>query len=59
MAMTVGLPVAIATRHILNGNIKTPGVQIPISKEIYEPMLEELAENEIKFTERKTPYKGY
>jgi saccharopine dehydrogenase-like NADP-dependent oxidoreductase len=59
MARTVGLPVAIATRNILNGNIKTPGVQIPISKEIYEPMLAELAENEIMFTERKVPYKGY
>jgi hypothetical protein len=59
MARTVGLPVAIATRNILNGNIKTPGVQIPISKEIYEPMLAELAENDIMFTERKVPYKGY
>ena len=34
MAKTVGLPVAIATLDILNGKIKTPGVQIPISKEV-------------------------
>lgn len=59
MARTVGLPVAIATRHILNGNIKTPGVQIPISKEIYLPMLAELAENDIRFTEKVVPYQGY
>ncbi|MBN4070809.1 saccharopine dehydrogenase NADP-binding domain-containing protein, partial [Olleya sp. AH-315-F22] len=39
MAKTVGLPVAIATLAILNGKIKTPGVQIPISKEVYSPIL--------------------
>ncbi len=59
MARTVGLPVAIATRNILNGNIKTPGVQIPISKEIYQPMLAELAENNITFNEKEVPYVGY
>jgi len=59
MARTVGLPVAIATRNILNGNIKTPGVQIPITKEIYQPMLEELAENDITFKEKEVPYAGY
>jgi len=42
MAKTVGLPVAIATMAILNGKIKTPGVQIPITKEVYNPILEEL-----------------
>ena len=30
MAKTVGLPVAIAALAILNGKIKTPGVQIPL-----------------------------
>src|SRR5690606_4989948 len=39
MAKTVGLPVAIATKMILNEVIKTPGVHIPISKEVYEPIL--------------------
>src|SRR5690606_14497537 len=29
MAKTVGLPVAIATLKILNGEITTPGVQLP------------------------------
>ena len=53
MARTVGLPVAIVSRLILNGTITTPGVQIPISKEIYEPVLKELNENGIFFTEKK------
>ena len=42
MAKTVGLPVAMATLDILNGKIKTPGVQLPISKEVYDPILKEL-----------------
>ena len=42
MAKTVGLPVAIATLAILNGKITTPGVQIPITKEVYQPILKEL-----------------
>jgi len=59
MAKTVGLPVAIATLKILNGDIKTPGVQIPIQKEVYEPILDELKENGIIFTEKEVPYLGY
>jgi saccharopine dehydrogenase-like NADP-dependent oxidoreductase len=59
MAKTVGLPVAIATLKILNGEIKTPGVQIPITKEVYEPILEELKEYGIIFKEEKVPYLGY
>jgi hypothetical protein len=38
----VGLPVAIAALQILNGKIKTPGVQLPITKEVYLPILNEL-----------------
>ena len=59
MAKTVGLPVAIATLKILNGEIKTPGVQLPITKEVYEPILKELEEYGIKFTEKQVPYLGY
>ena len=59
MAKTVGLPVAIAALKILKGEIKTPGVQIPISKEVYIPILKELENYGIKFTERKVPYLGY
>lgn len=52
MARTVGLPAAIATRMILNGKISTPGVQLPILKEIYEPILQELEGYGITFTEK-------
>ena len=59
MAKTVGLPVAIAALKILKGEIKTPGVQLPITKEVYEPILKELEKYGIKFTEKKAPYLGY
>jgi saccharopine dehydrogenase-like NADP-dependent oxidoreductase len=59
MAKTVGLPVAIAALAILNGNIKMPGVQIPISKEVYEPILKELEDYGIQFKEMDAPYLGY
>jgi len=59
MAKTVGLPVAIATLGILNKKIRTPGVQIPISKEIYTPILDELKSYGIVFNEKKVPYLGY
>ena len=59
MAKTVGLPVAIAALAILNGKIKTPGVQIPITKEVYSPILEELKSFGIEFKENEVPYFGY
>ncbi|WP_296316244.1 saccharopine dehydrogenase family protein [Winogradskyella sp. UBA3174] len=59
MAKTVGLPVAIATIAILNGKIKTPGVQIPITKEVYTPILEELETYGIVFKEKEVSYLGY
>jgi len=59
MAKTVGLPVAMATIQILNGNIKTPGVQLPIHKEVYEPILKELEEFGVIFKETEMPYVGY
>ncbi|MFD2943243.1 saccharopine dehydrogenase family protein [Flavobacterium notoginsengisoli] len=59
MAKTVGLPVAIATLLILNGKITTSGVQLPIKKEVYEPILKELEEYGVVFNEQKVPYFGY
>ncbi|SEA46406.1 saccharopine dehydrogenase family protein [Bizionia paragorgiae] len=59
MSKTVGLPVAIATLAILNGKIKTPGVQIPITKEVYTPILKELENYDIRFKETEVPYLGY
>ena len=59
MSKTVGLPVGIAALKILKGEIKTPGVQIPINKEVYEPILKELENYGLKFTEKEVPYMGY
>lgn len=59
MSKTVGLPVGIAALKILKGEIKTPGVQLPITREVYEPILKELEEYGIVFKEKKTPYLGY
>ncbi|MBE7172523.1 MAG: saccharopine dehydrogenase NADP-binding domain-containing protein [Williamsia sp.] len=49
MAKTVGFPLGIAAKLILLDKIKLRGLHIPIHKEIYEPVLAELAEHGIKF----------
>lgn len=54
MSNTVGLPVAICAKMILKGEIAVKGVQMPILKEIYLPILNELEELGIRFTETKT-----
>lgn len=59
MAKTVGLPVAIATLKILNKEITTPGVQLPIAREVYLPILTELENYGIVFNEKEVPYMGY
>jgi saccharopine dehydrogenase-like NADP-dependent oxidoreductase len=59
MAKTVGLPVAIATLLILNRKITEPGVQIPIDKSVYQPILAELKNYGIQFKELEVPYLGY
>lgn len=59
MAKTVGLPVAIATLLILNKQITNPGIQIPTTKEIYDPILAELKHYDIRFNEYHVPYLGY
>ncbi len=59
MAKTVGLPVAIAALKILNGEIQTTGVQLPIAKEVYLPILAELEKYGVVFNEFDVPYFGY
>lgn len=51
MAKTVGLPLGIAAKLILNGILLLKGLHIPTAKEIYEPVLMELEKAGIKFTE--------
>ena len=51
IARTVALPAAIAVKMILNGEISEKGIQIPISKTIYEPILTELEKMGIAMVE--------
>lgn len=51
MAKTVGLPLGIAAKLILEGKIKEKGLHIPVNAEIYEPVLEELKHYGIVFDE--------
>lgn len=52
MAKTVGLPLGIAAKLILQGKIKLNGLHIPTKKEIYEPVLKELVTYGVEFNER-------
>ena len=52
MARTVSLPVAIATRMILEGTLRQRGVIAPISPRIYTPILAELEGLGIVFKEQ-------
>jgi saccharopine dehydrogenase (NAD+, L-glutamate forming) len=52
MAKTVGLPLGIATKMVLIGQIKLAGVYIPTIREIYEPVLRELKQLGIGFTQK-------
>jgi saccharopine dehydrogenase (NADP+, L-glutamate forming) len=53
MARTVGLPLGIAAKLLIQGRIKERGVAIPVSKEFYEPILSELKSLGIELTERE------
>ena len=53
MSMTVGLPLAMVARRILEGDYREKGVQLPIQPEIYNPVLDELKEYGISFTEEE------
>lgn len=53
MAITVGLPLAIAVEMFLTGNLKKTGVYMPIDPEVYNPILEKLKEFGIFFTEEE------
>ncbi len=55
MAKTVGLPVGIAAKLLLNGDITQRGVILPLSPDIYRPIMHELKEHGIHFIEEVTP----
>lgn len=53
MAKTVGLPLAIAAKLVLNGNVSQRGVLLPIAKAIYDPILSELEKHGVVFKEEE------
>ncbi|MFT5729477.1 MAG: saccharopine dehydrogenase-like NADP-dependent oxidoreductase [Desulforhopalus sp.] len=58
MSITVGLPVAIAAKMLLTGEISgLSGVHIPTVKEIYKPIMKELENYQIRFTEEEKDWK--
>ena len=55
MAKTVGLPLGIAAKLILNNKLKLTGLHIPTHKDIYIPVLKELEQHGIIFHETNKP----
>ena len=49
MAQTVGLPLAITVKNFITKKFTDVGVQIPITPQIYEPLLKELEDHKIIF----------
>lgn len=52
MARTVGLPLGIAAKLILENKINATGVSIPVTPEFYEPILAELSKSGIIVEEK-------
>ncbi len=52
MSITVGTPLAIATKMLLTGQIKERGVIVPTTPELYNPILNELENYGVKFIEQ-------
>ncbi|MCB0763981.1 MAG: saccharopine dehydrogenase, partial [Flavobacteriales bacterium] len=53
MAKTVGLPLGIATKLVLNGDVTQRGVLLPLEPTIYDPVLDELETLGIRFVEEQ------
>ena len=55
MSDTVGIPVGIATKMLLKNKIQSRGVMLPITKDIYQPILNELEKVGVFFVEKEVP----
>jgi saccharopine dehydrogenase-like NADP-dependent oxidoreductase len=53
MARLVGLPLAIFVKLIMLGKASSNGIDIPVSPEVYEPVLEELESLGVVFEEKE------
>jgi saccharopine dehydrogenase (NADP+, L-glutamate forming) len=52
MAKTVGLPLGILAMMIVRNECQLTGIHLPVMKEVYKPVLRELAHHGIVFTEK-------
>ena len=50
-AMALGMPIAFAVNRLFNGDFSSRGVQIPVTAEFYEPLLQDLRGYGISFVE--------
>ena len=55
MSRTVGLPVAVAVRLLLRGELSLTGGLIPTHPAVYGPVLEEVEASGLRFTETREP----
>ena len=53
MAKTVGLPAAMGARLIVEGGVKERGVLVPVSEDLYRPILQQLEKEGVRFTETR------
>ncbi|XP_048825797.1 alpha-aminoadipic semialdehyde synthase, mitochondrial isoform X1 [Brienomyrus brachyistius] len=54
MAKTVGYPTAIASRMVLDGEIETKGLVLPLTKNIYAPILRRLRDEGIRYSTKSS-----
>lgn len=52
LAKVVGLPMAILLKKVMKGEIKEMGMDVPMKKEIYDPLLKEMEEYGIIFKDK-------
>ena len=53
MSKLVGLPLGIYVKFLLQGKMKEKGILIPVSAEVYEPVLNELESFGVSFLEEE------
>jgi saccharopine dehydrogenase (NADP+, L-glutamate forming) len=52
MSKSVGLPLGIFVKLVMQGKITASGVHIPVTREVYEPVLQELEQYDVVFRDR-------
>ncbi|MEM0994455.1 MAG: saccharopine dehydrogenase C-terminal domain-containing protein [Bacteroidota bacterium] len=53
MSKLVGLPLGVFTKLLMQGKIESKGVHIPVMKEVYDPVLEELEDYGVVFENKE------